>query len=341
MSKRIGFHRMLRGFRGAGFTADARVHVDALGETRNQFGSIDYSAGNILPDVTFDVTGVLMSYSRYLNLNPNADGYDASHVLYVEQNNRFFDCDYVMFKRAVELTISEVAYAYWDGFFDTLGSDTEWTNPQNALDGNIATYAENIVLNVESRERIRVIFDPIPSGLADSLVLTSVRIEILYSLETVPPTGGDSELVFWPYINGERGDRYILARGTETTAEIDITNDSEAPPIWTYADAKTIIVEFQNDSHDSDSSSARLYKVTLITERDEAIPWTTETSGRPIFDYTATLCDMEILDTEDGLYRYYASDVDAELDIFVDKMAVKNVEEVDEHYMALFLGAWS
>jgi len=108
--RRISMSRILRTYKTNCMTTDAIIHVNALGETRNQFGSIDHSAPGLIDAETFAVTGVLMPYDRYMLRNEFSDGYDASHVLIIDTYPRFFDCDYLMFVKEFTYTMSAVGY---------------------------------------------------------------------------------------------------------------------------------------------------------------------------------------------------------------------------------------
>lgn len=349
MSRRIGFHRMLRGFRGVGFTADARIHVDALGEARNQFGSIDYSVGNILPDETFDITGVLMSYSRYLNLNPNADGYDASHVLYVERNNRFFDCDYVMFSKEYILEADEIGTPAILLPTDSVEGISTFIDLPNAYDENDLTYATGITQAVDYYCQSAYFDFPAISKPFPEARIAKVELIVKHNNWIRNYPDEETDFRIWIEYGAEFIDSYLTSNPGMIIEDVfDITDSigpgTTMPSITSWDDFDFTLMNWEiwglynylpKYLTPSDKQEIRVHEMSLRVYFYDTGYLTT---GRPAFVIKDNPDYATIIDTEDGLIEFTKS---ATVTIYIDKMAVKNVEEVDEHYMALFLGAWS
>ena len=334
MYRRVGFKRILRAFRGNGLGEEVLIHVDSLGETLNEFGSRDHTVSPILPEESYEVHGVLVPYDKANGRDISQDAYEASHILYVERNNRYFDSDYVMFKRAMKLpsTPSELE----DLYDNIVAFSGNWVDTPNIVDSDDTTYATSVITLGELLSSIDLSLLPLPTDLEVTDILSKIEIGIKYEFSSAE--GYDSEFKMVPQIGGSPGDTYFLPESAETWIWFDVTNDAESPETWTFADATNMQIKLEHQGTAPVLlSSVNLFQVKLKLSYNK---WIT-TTGRPIFDTETIEATATILDTEDGLVEIQWASDDAEVYAYVDKMAVKSVSEVDEHYIALYLGAGS
>lgn len=119
-------------------------------------------------------------------------------------------------------------------YFRTYDGTEKWeTNPQNMVDGNLASYA--VTNNADEVQKLSQLYNA-PIG---SIVKVEVRA---YGY-----TAGDEKVYLRPIFSAGDGDNHewALPASAGWSSYYDITNDTNAPASWAYSDLDSLAMDVQ------------------------------------------------------------------------------------------------
>jgi len=156
---------------------------------------------------------------------------------------------------------------------------TDWTNPENMIDGDIETFAET-----EEQD----ILTACDGNTCDGTDLgTITKVELRFHGKMTVTEGPDPGIDLSPYYGTPpAGDHYseVLTTSPAWSSYFDITSDSQAPSPWTWADIRdlwVLVIAY-------DLAIATVYcskveiRVTYTTEEAKGAMQTGKYWGEPI-----------------------------------------------------------